>query len=184
MSDTSTEAVKVGGGYVEDPDFVPDPTDMHGTLNTTGIGAHQDPAIVSPMFEVDKKATAAQIKAALDPDDTSVDSGKVLLTTPQTVVAVDHDAEREALVKRAEAELSTPVVIGGTGEEGTDAEKEAAKSGPEGEQAAAQQEAETTSDASAGTGSHEPPAADQGEPKSDDKADDKADPKKATKPRS
>jgi hypothetical protein len=180
MSDTSTEAVQVGGGYVEDPDFVPDPTDHHGTLNTSGIGAHQDPAVISPMFEVDKKATAAQIKAALDPEDTSVDSSKVLLTTPQTVVAVDHDDEKASLLKRAEAELADPVVIGGTGEEGTDAEKEAAESGPEGEQAAKEQEADTSGQTSSTAGSHETPA-----DKADEQKDAEAKPeaKKATKPK-
>lgn len=133
MSETKENVVEVGGGYVENEDFVPNLTDIHGTFNTSGVGAHHDPATVSPIFEADRKATAAQVKAALDPEDDSVDRSKVIFSRPQTIAAVDHEAEEESLVKAADATLADgPAVIGGP----TPGEKEAAKSGDEGEDAA------------------------------------------------
>lgn len=150
----------VGGPYVEDPDFVPNPTDLHGTFNTSGVGAHHDPSTVSPIFEVDRQATAAQIAAALDDDDDSVSSDTVLFPSHQQFAAADPEADKEALLNRAQARLDNgPVVIGEPGP----AEKEAAESGDEGAAAADRQEAKNSSSTSASTGSHDT-AGDGGEP--------------------
>lgn len=119
MSDSS--AVKVGGAYVEDEDFVPNPADMVKQFNTSGLGASGRIEEVSPVFTVDKVKTAEQVLAALDPDNTAVDSSKVLL--PNAVD--DNDEAREAIRDAAQARVDKGVVIG----EPTPAQKEAAEEG-------------------------------------------------------
>ena len=152
MADEATkDAAVVGGAYKESDTHVPDPTDLYGTFNTSGTGAHHDPATVSPIFDVDRQATAQQIVAALDPEDDSVAESTVLFSEPQAVVSADHEGEREALLEKAKARLADgPVEVGGD----THLDKEAAQSGEEGARAAARQEAATASDTSSTAGSH------------------------------
>lgn len=155
MSQNDEAVATVGGGYVESDEFTPNPMDLHGTFNTSGVGAHHDPSTVSPMFEVDRKATAAQIVAALDPEDTSVSADTVLLPEGDK----DPEAAKEAIKAQAQALLDEgPVVIGGP----TPAEAEAAKEGDEGAAAAAKQEAKASSETSATTGQHGSADADGG----------------------
>lgn len=41
--------------YVENPDFVPNPTDHYGTVDTTGAGSHEDSArLVNPLLGKDE----------------------------------------------------------------------------------------------------------------------------------
>lgn len=121
MSDTAT--VKPGGGYVEDPNFVPNAGDMRKQFNTSGLGASGKIEETSAVFDLDKAATAEQISRALDPDDTSVSSDKVLLSQGPA----DPEAERKEISKAAKARLKKPVIVGGpspleeaAGEEGDD----------------------------------------------------------------
>lgn len=147
MSDNKDAGVTVGGAYVENPDFVPNPSDMYGTFNTHGVGAHHDPATVSPIFEVDRNLTAREVLNALDPD-SPVSSDRVLLPEAKAVVAADDEGAKETLKALAEKRLEKEVVIGGPSE----AEKEAALSGDEGTKAAEAQEAENASNDGAVTG--------------------------------
>lgn len=106
MSDTAT--VKPGGGYVEDPDFVPNAGDIRKQFNTSGLGASGKIEETSAVFDLDKAATAEQITRALDDDDTSVSSDKVLLSQGQA----DPAAERKSITKAAKNRLKNPVVVG------------------------------------------------------------------------
>lgn len=153
MSEQPTEqpvATTDGAPYVENPDFVPDPTNVYGTYNTSGTGAHEDPNVVSPLYAADRKAVAQQIVSALDPEDQTVDEGTVLFPAPQANVTIqdDNGAAKQALREKAQAVLDEgPVVVGGP----APAEQAAAESGEAGEQAADEQGRETTSEASAAT---------------------------------
>lgn len=128
----SESPIKVGGAYQEDEDFVPDPTDMVAQFNTSGLGAHQRIEEVSPIFEVDKVKTAAEIKAALDPDNDAVPASRVILPN----LTDDNDVAREEILDAAEARLDKGVVIGGP----TPAQREAELEGDEGVLAAVEQE--------------------------------------------
>ena len=106
MNDTAT--VKPGGGYVEDPDFVPNAGDMRKQFNTSGLGASGQIEETSAVFDLDKAKTAEQITRALDDDDNSVSSDRVLLSQGPA----DPDAERKAIHKAAKARLKKPVIVG------------------------------------------------------------------------
>lgn len=114
MSDSKNKVVEFGGAYVENTNFVPEASDVHGTFNTSGVGASHDPATISPIFAIDRLTVAAQIKAALDPEDHSVSADKVIFATPTTFTPVDPDAEKAALLAKADAALADgPVIVGG-----------------------------------------------------------------------
>lgn len=155
------DGVVVGGEYVENPDFVPNPADMYGTFNTSGTGAHHDPATVSPIFEVDRNKTAQEILNALD-EDNPTPSSRVILPEAQPVVSRDDEAAKAEIKALAEARLEKEVVVGGP----TPAEEEAAKEGEEGERAAQAQESKTAGESGAlvggGTGTLTGTAADKG----------------------
>lgn len=155
------DGVVVGGEYVENPDFVPNPADMYGTFNTSGTGAHHDPATVSPIFDVDRNKTAREIVNALDPEHPTP-SDRVILPEAQPVVSRDDEAAKAELLKVAKARLEKTVVVGGPSE----AEQEAAKEGEEGTRAAQAQESKTAGDSGAlvggGTGTLTGTAADKG----------------------
>lgn len=131
-SKSSSSPIQVGGAYSEDKDFVPNPTDMVAQFNTSGLGAHGRIEEVSPIFEVDKVKTAAEITAALDPDNDTVPSSRVLLPN----LTDDNDVAREEILEAAEARLDKGVVIGGP----TPAQREAELEGDEGVLAAVEQE--------------------------------------------
>lgn len=135
MAET-TEGVTIGGAYKESDDHVPNPADLYGTFNTHGVGAHHDPATISPIFDVDRKSVATQIKNALDPENPEP-SDRVLFAAPQAVVSADTEGEKQALMERVDAELADDVVVGGPSRP----EAEAALSGEEGTEAAEAQEA-------------------------------------------
>lgn len=130
MADKSP--IKVGGGYVENEDHVPNPTDMVAQFNTSGTGAHGRIEEVAPIFEVDKVKTAQEIEAALDPKNDNVPASRVVL--PSQID--DNDEAKKDLKERAASRLKKGVEIGGP----TPAEDEAAKEGDEGEEAAVEQE--------------------------------------------
>lgn len=128
MADESTER------YKESDTHIPRPTDQVAFLNTTGIGgSHQRLEEIAPVFEQDKVAVAREIVAALDPDDTSVSSDRVML--PEANVVVREDDAAESLKARAEAKIEAGATI-----EPTPAQVEAAKEGGEGQEAAVRDE--------------------------------------------
>lgn len=136
------EPIKVGGPYVEDENFVPEPTDMVAQFNTEGVGAHGRIEEVSPIFEVDKVKTAQEIQGALDPDNKAVKADRVLL--PETVT--DNETAKEELLAAADARVEQGVVVGGP----TPAEREAALEGDEGVQAAVDTERDNAASNSTG----------------------------------
>lgn len=73
MSNTKT--------YVENEDFVPNPTDQFGTLDTSGTAgaAHSRIEEVSPVFAVADQQNALAAAKAIDPDDDSVPASAVVL---------------------------------------------------------------------------------------------------------
>lgn len=135
--------IKVGGGYVENEDHTPNPTDMVAQFNTSGTGAHGRIEEVAPIFQVDKVKTAQEVEAALDPKNTNVDASRVILPSNLD----DNDAAKKDLLDRAKATIKEGVVIGGP----TPAEAEAEKSGEEGEEAAVAQEQGNAASNSTGT---------------------------------
>lgn len=128
----SDNPIQVGGAYVENEDHIPNPTDMVAQYNTSGIGAHGKIEEVSPIFETDKVQTAAEIVAALDPENKTVSSDRVLL--PETIE--DNETARNTLLEAAKSRLEQGVVVGGP----TPAEREAELEGDEGVLAAVEQE--------------------------------------------
>lgn len=45
--------VAEGEGYIENPDFIPNPADHYGTLDTTGAGSKEDKSLVNPYLVKD-----------------------------------------------------------------------------------------------------------------------------------
>lgn len=132
MSESSV--VTVGGAYKESDDFVPDPTDAFGTLDTsqTAGSAHGKVEAVTPIFEIAKAQNAVTAARALDPNDTEVDSS--LVTLPQGMV-ISESGEQEArdrVAATADTAKSEPVVVGGP----NPFQRAAAESGAEAGQAA------------------------------------------------
>jgi len=100
--------IKTGGGYVENEDHVPSLTDQEGQYNTSGLGAHQRLDEISSAYRIDKVNTAEQIVAALDPEDDSVSSDKVVL--PDDPNANTEAAKRDLLAK-AEAAIERGAAV-------------------------------------------------------------------------
>lgn len=131
-------------GYVENPDFVPDPTHQYGTLDTsgTGGGAHQRLEEITPIFEVAKKQDLVTAARALDPDDDSVPESLVVLPQGQPMSVVDEDAVKERVRSAAQNAVANPVEVPGP----TPAQRQAQETGNEGRQTAqAQQESQGAS---------------------------------------
>lgn len=155
MSDNKQDdGVKVGGAYVENENHVPNPADMYGTFNTSGVGPSGDLASVSPIFETDKNATAREILNSLDPENPT-SSDRVIFGTPQAVVTSDHDGDRDRLKELAEARVNKEVVVGGP----SPIEQEAAKTGDEGTKAAEAEQIDNGSTDGAVTGVSTPTVA-------------------------
>lgn len=115
--------------YVEDEDFVPNPTDQYGVLDTsdTGGGAHQHLEEISPIFDVAKKDAAIVAGRALDPDDPDVPESLVVLPQGQNIIPVDTEAHKEKVVQAAkEAEKTRDDSLDGRGP----AQRQAAEEGP------------------------------------------------------
>ena len=95
--------------YVEDENFVPEPTAQYGTLDTSGTAgsAHGKIEEVSPVFAVADQQNAVQAAKAIDPKDDSVH--------PSLVVVPDSDRSRDDAVKavneKAKAAKSTKVAL-------------------------------------------------------------------------
>jgi hypothetical protein len=106
-----TSGITTGGGYVEDDNFVPDPSDLIGQFNTSGTGAHQNLDAHTNAFAIDRQAVAEQVVRALDPKDFSVNSSAVIL--PDTDLT--HEEAKAEILAKAEEIASTPLVLGEPG---------------------------------------------------------------------
>ncbi len=126
MSNTASAARD--GVYVENENFVPDPTDQYGTLDTSGTAgaAHQKVEEVTKVFEVADAQNAIIAKRALDPDDDEIPSYLVTMPPGQNLVPVDEDAIRERVTKVGEKAESEPITLGAP----TPAQQQAAQEGP------------------------------------------------------
>lgn len=136
-NDTAVTTEPQGQRYVEDPNFVPNPTEQFGTLDTSGTAgsAHSDIKEVTPIFKIAEVENAQQAARALDPDDDSVDASLVVMPVGQTLTVVDEESIKKRITEKAAA--TEPVAVFGP----TDAQEDAAKTGEEGEEIAqAQQE--------------------------------------------
>ena len=93
--------------YQEDPDFVPNPADYTGTLDTSGTAgaAHGKIEAVTPIFDIAKHQDLQTAAKALDPDDDTVSESSVVLPTPviTTQAGGDADAARERILAKADA---------------------------------------------------------------------------------
>lgn len=125
--------VQIGGEYSEDnPDHIPNPTDVYRQYKTSGTGAHEDVSEVSPIFDADRQTLAVEAARALDPDDTGVPRNRVILPDDKE----DNAAAVERIQRLADKAVEEPVVVGGPGK----AEQKGALSGPRGEAVAIQEE--------------------------------------------
>lgn len=126
-TNTDTESVKIGGAYVEDEDFVPDPTHQFGTLDTSGTAgaAHSDINEITPIFKVARAKELEVAEKALDPDDDSVPTSQVTLPKGAFVTHDDPEAAKERVLAAAKAVKKDPVVVGGP----TPAQEEAEEKG-------------------------------------------------------
>lgn len=96
--------------YKESDDFVPDPTAVFGTLETSGTagGDNERAEKVTPIFEAAKANDLAYAKRAVDPDDTDVDEATSVVLPDN---GRDVDSAREAVRKAASAYEKEPVPV-------------------------------------------------------------------------
>ncbi len=144
-------------GYVENPDHVPNPTDLYGTLDTSGTAgaAHGRIEEISPLFEKARQDDLATAARALDPDDDGVPASLVVLPEGQKLSVVDPEAEAERLKQVAAKSAENPVDL--TSSRVTPPVAEAAESGPEAEAVAEAQQAEQGAGSGATDGGGTPP---------------------------
>lgn len=104
------------GKYVEDEDFVPNPTDLRGTFETTRTGVPQNPDAMSDVFAKDRYEAAKRADEAID------GNGEPLLVSDE-----GNREDEEAAVKDAISDT----LDAGEPEPGdpTRAQKEAAEEG-------------------------------------------------------
>jgi hypothetical protein len=90
-------------GYVENPDFVPNPTDAVGTLDTSGTAgsAHSKIEEITPIFDVARQQDLATAAKALDDKDDSVDAALVTLPTGASIVNEDPEAAKKRVAAAA-----------------------------------------------------------------------------------
>lgn len=103
--------VEYGEGYKESDDFVPNPTDQFGTLDTSDTAgrAHAKIEEISPIFEVARKQDLAAAQRALDPDDPDVPASMVVLPQGQALSVVDEEKVKDDLKSKAGAATSEKV---------------------------------------------------------------------------
>src|SRR5881398_659728 len=108
-----SDAVTVGGAYKESDDFIPDPTDAFGTLDTSGTAgaAHGKVEAVTPIFDVARAQDKITAARALDPNDDGVHESLVVL--PQGMVIAEDGAEEARQRVKDQAENLEPVQVGG-----------------------------------------------------------------------
>ena len=112
--------------YIEDPDHVPDPTDMLATLDTSGTGGHANESLdeTTNVFQVARAQDLDTARRALDPDDPSVSQSLVILPPGE-----DAPGEAKRRVLAAADAVSEPDLI----RDKSPAQEEAAQSEDDGE---------------------------------------------------
>lgn len=134
--------------YKESDDFVPDPTAVFGTLETSGTagGDNEKAEKISPIFDAAKANDLAYAKRAVDPDDTEVDEASAVVLPNNDR---DTDQAREAVRAAATAFEKDPVKVEDPSLE--DSEKEAdRKQGEDSVQTAARVESQQQQASAAG----------------------------------
>lgn len=83
----------------------PSPTDVYGTLDTSGTagGAHARVETVTPIFDAARAEDLAVAQRALDPDDPTVHASMVVLPTGQPLEVIDPDKAAERVHQAAKA---------------------------------------------------------------------------------
>lgn len=144
-----TDAVTVGGAYKEDDDFVPNPTDAFGTLDTsaTAGAAHGAVEAVTPIFEVAKAQEAIVAAKALDPEDDSVPASMVILPDSDR----SFEDAKKAVEAAAKAAEENPVEVGGLNPFQRQAAETTGEEGQEQAQEQQQSQAESAGSASTST---------------------------------
>lgn len=99
------------GGYKESDDFVPNPTDQFGTVDTSGTAgaAHASIEDVTPIFEVARRQNLETAARALDPDDPDVHESLVTMPQGQNLVVIDPQEIKDGIVSKAEAAKEEPI---------------------------------------------------------------------------
>ena len=108
-----SDAVAVGEApYSESQSFVPNPTDVVGTLDTsaTAGAAHGRIESVTPVFDIAKRENALVAARAVDPDDDSVSISAV------TLPGGEMNREEAITLLKEKAATAKPVVLGGPNE--------------------------------------------------------------------
>lgn len=95
-------AQKESAPYKESDAHVPNPYDLTGTVNTTGIGSHQNLASASAVVEADKQASA---KSVLDGEAEVVFAGDSVPSQEDQIESLEKVAKKKA--------DEAPVVVGG-----------------------------------------------------------------------
>lgn len=95
-------AQKESAPYKESDAHVPNPYDLTGTVNTTGIGSHQNLATASAVVEADKQASA---KSVLDGEAEVVFAGDSVPSQEDQIESLEKVAKKKA--------DEAPVVVGG-----------------------------------------------------------------------
>lgn len=111
--------------YAEDKDFVNNPTDQFGTLDTSGTAgsAHSRIEEVSPVFAVADQQNALNAARAIDPNDDGVSSSAVVL--PDDKGRSREEALKSVKDRAAKAKKDGDLSSGRV----TPAQEEAAESG-------------------------------------------------------
>lgn len=96
--------------YKESDDFVPDPTAVFGTLETSGTagGDNERAEKVTPIFDAAKANDLAYARRAVDPDDNDVDEASAVVLPDEGRSAEDA---REVIRKKAQAFEKEPVKV-------------------------------------------------------------------------
>lgn len=111
-------AQKESAPYKESDAHVPNPYDLTGTVNTTGIGSHQNLATASAVVEADKQASA---KSVLDGEAEVVFAGDSVPSQEDQIESLEKVAKKKA--------DEAPVVVGGpTPDEAAAAETDGSES--------------------------------------------------------
>lgn len=106
----------VPGGYVENPDHVPNPYFQYGNLETTDLGTTPSKQMetISPVFAAARAQNLETAARALDPNDPTPSS---LVVLPESVVTVQGSARtaddaREEIYGELNRLAENPVILG------------------------------------------------------------------------
>jgi hypothetical protein len=107
--------LRVSEDYRESEDFVPNPADQTGTVDTSGTGGMANSRIeeVTPIFDLANKQDRITAARALDPDDDEVTRSHVVMPTGQVIEPLDKDEIIDQARRAATKVADEDVVMGG-----------------------------------------------------------------------